>query len=109
MSVAAAPTWGPAWSTKARAKAAELVDALLPFAQAGIAIVGLEPSCLLTLRDEALALGLGDAAQDGVAQALLFEEFIAREARAGRFAWPSRPSTGRCWCTATATRRPSAP
>jgi Fe-S oxidoreductase len=71
---------------QARAKAAELVDALLPFAQAGIAIVGLEPSCLLTLRDEALALGLGERAVTVSTQALLFEEFIAREAKAGRFA-----------------------
>jgi hypothetical protein len=43
----------------------ELIDALLPFAQAGVAIVGLEPSCLLTLRDEALVLGLGDARARG--------------------------------------------
>ena len=57
----------------------------MPFAQAGIAIVGLEPSCLLTLRDEALALGLGDKAIAVSKQALLFEEFIAREAKAGRF------------------------
>ncbi|MEN9628450.1 MAG: hypothetical protein RJA10_1677 [Pseudomonadota bacterium] len=68
----------------ARAKAAELLDALLPFAQAGIAIVGLEPSCLLTLRDEALVLGLGDRAEAVAKQALLFEEFVAREAKAGR-------------------------
>ena len=71
---------------QARAKAAELVDALLPFAQAGIAIVGLEPSCLLTLRDEALALGLGERAEVVSKQALLFEEFLAREAKAGRLA-----------------------
>jgi FAD/FMN-containing dehydrogenase/Fe-S oxidoreductase len=64
----------------------ELLDALLPFAQRGISIVGLEPSCLLTLRDEALVLGLGDAAQTVAPQALMFEEFLAREARAGRFA-----------------------
>jgi FAD/FMN-containing dehydrogenase/Fe-S oxidoreductase len=70
----------------ARAKASELIDALLPFAQAGIAIVGLEPSCLLTLRDEALVLGLGARADTVAQQALLFEEFIAREAKAGRFA-----------------------
>jgi Fe-S oxidoreductase len=68
----------------ARAKAAELLDALLPFAQAGIAIVGLEPSCLLTLRDEALVLGLGERAETVAKQALLFEEFVAREAKAGR-------------------------
>ncbi len=64
----------------------ELVDTLLPLAQAGIAVVGLEPSCLLTLRDEALVMGLGAKAEVVAAQALLFEEFVAREARAGRFA-----------------------
>ncbi|WP_137896058.1 FAD-binding and (Fe-S)-binding domain-containing protein [Ramlibacter sp. 2FC] len=69
---------------QARAKAGELVEALRPFAERGIAIVGLEPSCLLTLRDEALALGLGEAAQTVAGQALLLEEFLAREAAAGR-------------------------
>jgi len=71
---------------KARVRCGELVDALLPFAAAGIAVVGLEPSCLLTLRDEALALGLGAKAVTVAGEALLFEEFIAREAKAGRFA-----------------------
>ncbi|MFC5497728.1 FAD-binding and (Fe-S)-binding domain-containing protein [Caenimonas terrae] len=69
---------------QAKAKAAELVQSLLPFARRGVAIVGLEPSCLLTLRDEALAMGLGEAAQAVAGQALLFEEFLAREAKAGR-------------------------
>lgn len=68
-----------------------LLDAALPLAQAGVATVGLEPSCLLTLRDEALALGLGDKAQVVAAQALLFEEFIAREAKAGRFQLALKP------------------
>lgn len=76
---------------QARAKARALVEALHPFAEAGIAIVGLEPSCLLTLRDEALVLGLGPAAEAVAAQALLFEEFLAREARAGRFAPALKP------------------
>jgi Fe-S oxidoreductase len=70
---------------EARERAGALIDALLPFADAGIAIVGLEPSCLLTLRDEALALGLGARAETVARQALLFEEFVAREAAAGRF------------------------
>ena len=68
---------------QARAKAREVVDSLLPFAEAGIAIVGLEPSCLLTLRDELLVMGLGEPAQQIARQALLFEEFLAREAKAG--------------------------
>jgi Fe-S oxidoreductase len=69
---------------EARGKARDLMAALQPFAGRGIAIVGLEPSCLLTLRDEALALGLGDAAQQVAQHAVLFEEFLAREAAGGR-------------------------
>jgi FAD/FMN-containing dehydrogenase/Fe-S oxidoreductase len=69
---------------QAKAKAGKLLDALLPFAEQGIAIVGLEPSCLLTMRDEMLVMGLGDAAETVGKQALLFEEFLAREAAAGR-------------------------
>ncbi len=69
---------------QAKAKATELVAALLPFAEKGIAIVGLEPSCLLTMRDEMLVMGLGEAAQTISGQALLLEEFLAREAAAGK-------------------------
>jgi Fe-S oxidoreductase len=69
---------------RAKAKARELLDALLPFAERGIGIVGLEPSCLLTLRDEMLVMGLGEAAEKVARQAFLFEEFVVREARAGR-------------------------
>jgi Fe-S oxidoreductase len=69
---------------QAKTKASELVHALLPFAAKGIGIVGLEPSCLLTLRDEALSMGLGDAAQTVSQHALLLEEFLAREAAAGK-------------------------
>jgi len=61
-------------------------------ARAGVNIVGLEPSCLLTLRDEALSLGLGQAAKTVAPQALLLEEFLAREAKAGRFALAFRPA-----------------
>ncbi|MEZ0308465.1 MAG: FAD-binding and (Fe-S)-binding domain-containing protein, partial [Ramlibacter sp.] len=69
---------------EARAKAQEVVQALLPFAEKGIPIVGLEPSCLLTLRDEVLSMGLGTQAQTISQQALLLEEFLAREAQAGK-------------------------
>jgi Fe-S oxidoreductase len=69
----------------AKATASALIEVLLPFARAGVPIVGLEPSCLLTLRDEALVMGLGERAQVVASQALLFEEFVAREVKAGRF------------------------
>jgi FAD/FMN-containing dehydrogenase/Fe-S oxidoreductase len=71
---------------QAKAKARALLDSLLPFARAGVPIVGLEPSCLLTLRDEFLVLGLGAGAKILAANAFLFEEFIARELKVGRFA-----------------------
>jgi len=79
-------------AAEARTRAAELLGALLPFAERGIAVVGLEPSCLLTMRDEMLVMGLGPQAQTLAAQALMFEEFIAREARAGRFAPAFKPT-----------------
>ena len=69
---------------QAREQVRALVDYLLPLAQQGVPIVGLEPSCLLTLRDEALQLGLGEAAHTVASQALLWEEFLDREHQAGR-------------------------
>ena len=73
---------------KAKAKAEALIDALQPFAQAGCPIVGLEPSCLLTLRDETLVMGLGEKATQVAEQALLFEEFVGREMKQGRWTLP---------------------
>ena len=69
---------------EAREKLRELVAALLPYAKQGIAIVGLEPSCLLTLRDEALVMGLGEDAKLVSEHAFLWEEFLAREAKTGK-------------------------
>ena len=64
---------------EAQAEARRTLAALLPHAAAGRPIVGLEPSCLLALRDEYKALGLGEAALTVARQALLFEEFISKE------------------------------
>jgi FAD/FMN-containing dehydrogenase/Fe-S oxidoreductase len=78
---------------EAKARAGALVQTFTPFVDAGIAIVGLEPSCLLTLRDELLVMGLGEPAQRLAAQALLFEEFLAREHRAARLNLALRAAT----------------
>ena len=75
---------------EARAEAERTIAALAPYAERGVPIVGLEPSCLLTLRDEFLALVPTDAARAVAAQALLFEEFVARELDAGRWSPPLR-------------------
>ncbi len=69
---------------EAKARAQALLQTFTPFVDAGIAVVGLEPSCLLSLRDELLVMGLGEPAQRLATQALLFEELLAREHRAGR-------------------------
>jgi FAD/FMN-containing dehydrogenase/Fe-S oxidoreductase len=77
----------------ARTRLQALVTTFSPFVDAGLAIVGLEPSCLLTLRDEALVMGMGDAAERLATQALLFEEFLVREQRAGRLTLPLRTAS----------------
>jgi Fe-S oxidoreductase len=46
----------------------------------------------LTLRDEALCMGFGETAETVSSQALLLEEFLAREAKAGRFAPVLKPA-----------------
>ena len=78
---------------QAKATAKRLLSALLPLAQRGIPIVGLEPSCLLTLKDELLVMGLGEAAHTVASQSFLFETFLASEASAGRFKPALRPAT----------------
>ncbi len=75
----------------ARAELDRLVAAYAPFAARGVPIVGIEPSCLLTLRDELLSLRKDGAAKSVSAHALLFEEFLVREAEAGRLQLPLRP------------------
>lgn len=69
---------------QAKQEARRSIDALLPFVARGIPVVGLEPSCLLTMRDEFLAYGFGEEARLLSGAAMLFEEFIARESKAGR-------------------------
>ena len=62
----------------------ELVDYLAPYAQKEIPIIGLEPSCLFTLKDEALVMGFGERAITVSKQAQLLEEFLAAESQAGK-------------------------
>ena len=47
-------------------------------------MIGLEPSCLFSFRDEIPALVKSDAARRVSENALLFEEFLAREAATGK-------------------------
>jgi FAD/FMN-containing dehydrogenase/Fe-S oxidoreductase len=78
---------------RARNKATQLLRALEAFAQRSVPIVGLEPSCLLTLRDEWQVMHLGEPAELIASNAWLLEEFLAREARAGRMSLALRPAS----------------
>ncbi|HYJ19520.1 MAG TPA: FAD-linked oxidase C-terminal domain-containing protein, partial [Burkholderiales bacterium] len=70
---------------EAKVEARRMLEALRPYVDRGVSIVGLEPSCLLTLRDEFLVMGLDDEVGPLAERAMLFEEFLAEEAAAGRF------------------------
>jgi len=71
----------------AKSEAKRMVQALLPWAKKGVPIVGLEPSCLLTLRDEYTALIPGDDTNVVASNALMLEELIIRDNDAGLLNW----------------------
>ncbi|NIO40551.1 MAG: FAD-binding protein [Burkholderiales bacterium] len=77
----------------ARSEAARTIRALLPYVERGCPVVGLEPSCLLTLRDEYLVMNLGADAERVAERSFLFEEFVAKEVAAGRFKLALSPLT----------------
>ncbi len=64
---------------EAKAHAAWNVEHLADYARHGVPIVGLEPSCLLTLRDEYVDLLRSEEARTVARQSFLLEEFLERE------------------------------
>ena len=75
----------------ARRHAQRMLNVLKPHVDAGRPVIGLEPACLLAIRDDYRSLGLGETADQVATQAILFEEFIAREHQAGRFRLAFKP------------------
>jgi len=73
---------------KAKTEAKRLIKALSAHIEAGLPIIGLEPSCILSLRDEYLTLGLGEPAKKLAEKVLLLEEFIVKEQTAKRWTLP---------------------
>ena len=67
----------PGWWMEARTEARRLLDALSGARDA--TIVGLEPSCLLTLRDEIPAMLPGTESENVAGRALLLEELLIRD------------------------------
>jgi len=67
---------------EARAEARRLIAAARPFTARGVPLVGLEPACLLTIRDEFITLLAEPGAAELAGQSLLFEEVMTRPAAA---------------------------
>jgi Fe-S oxidoreductase len=65
----------------AKLRLRDVIEVLDPFVAVGIPIVGLEPSCILTFRDELPSLFSEDPRAKAIASgAFLLDEFLAREA-----------------------------
>ena len=80
---------------QARAEARRVLDALEPYVGRGVPVVGLEPSCLLGMRDEFRSLLPGGETDALAEEALLFEEFLVREHGAGRLDLELAPLPGK--------------
>jgi Fe-S oxidoreductase len=72
-------------------EARRVIEALRPYVERGVPVVGLEPSCLLGLRDEFVSMAPGVASAELAMNAFLLEEFLAREQEAGRLALKLAP------------------
>ena len=76
---------------KARAEAERVIATFTPYVERGVPVVGLEPSCLLGMRDEFISMLPNPQTAELDLNAFLFEEFIARELDAGRFKLNLKP------------------
>jgi Fe-S oxidoreductase len=76
---------------EARGLAKQTMAALAPVLARGVPVVGLEPSCILGMRDEWQALGLGQPANALASQAMLFEEWWVQHGQQRWDASAARP------------------
>ena len=68
----------------ARDEAERTLAALKPQLARDLPVIGLEPSCVFTFRDEIPALLKSDTARNAANRVVLLEEFLVAEAAAGR-------------------------
>jgi len=64
---------------EAKVEVLRTMETLKPYVKRGVPIVGIEPSCLLTLRDEYLVLFPGEETQELAQNSFMLEEFLAKE------------------------------
>jgi len=75
------PLYDQGMLEQAKARLRDVMEALDPFVAVGIPIVGLEPSCILTFRDELPSLFSEDPRAKAIASSVfLLDEFLAHEA-----------------------------
>jgi len=80
---------------EARHEARRLLEAVRPYVSRGLPIIGLEPSCLLTLRDEYRSMLPGDETEALAQQAILLEEFLAAQQQQGKLKLKLKPLAAR--------------
>ena len=78
---------------EARREGRRTLAALRPALEAKTPIIGLEPSCLLSLRDELYCMGLGAEVGELGKHLFLLEEFLVREQMRGRLNLKFKPLT----------------
>ncbi len=76
---------------EARAEARRMLESLKTYVDRGVPIIGLEPSCLLTLRDEFPSLIPGSETAALASNAFLLEEFLAAEKDKGQLQLKLKP------------------
>src|SRR5256885_10464810 len=76
---------------QARREAERVIAAVAPFVGRGVPVIGLEPSCIFSFRDEVPVMIKSEGATQLSMHALMFEEFLVREAAAGRLDLPLKP------------------
>ena len=80
---------------EARVEARRLLAAVKPYVARGVPVIGLEPSGLLTLRDEFPSMLPGEETTALAQNALLLEEFLAQQHQAGKLRLKLKPLTAR--------------
>ena len=68
------------------------VEVLVPYAEQGIPILGLEPSCIATLQDEYIDLLTNDAARLVAAHAYFIEDYLMKLFQEQRLTWEFNPN-----------------
>jgi Fe-S oxidoreductase len=79
---------------KAKDEAQRTLDALQPYLEAGMPVVGLEPSCLFTFKDEFPSLLPGETTTRLADQAQMFEQFLLGDGYEGfsQLEWVPAPA-----------------